>query len=125
MQAQSRWRDLLKRRQRRVALERLRERHGARLADLVDVQAAARQQSGSGIDVSTEQGARDLPERRQQAQFIRKHVTIPPAFQLLKHNCFGLHRPLTLRAERAVTFHTRQAAPGPASPPVPGAESLT
>ena len=35
-------RDLLERRQRRVDLERLRKRHGARLADLVVPQAAAR-----------------------------------------------------------------------------------
>ena len=35
-------RDLLQRRQRRVALERLRERRGARVADLVVLQAAAR-----------------------------------------------------------------------------------
>jgi hypothetical protein len=39
----------------------------------------------------TEQGARDLLERRQQAQCIRKLVIIPPAFELLKHNCFGVH----------------------------------
>jgi hypothetical protein len=35
-------RDLLERRQRRVALERLQERSGARLADPVDLQSAAR-----------------------------------------------------------------------------------
>jgi hypothetical protein len=39
----------------------------------------------------TEQGARDLLERRQQAQCIRKLVTIPHSFELLKHNCFGVH----------------------------------
>jgi hypothetical protein len=39
---QSRARDLLERRQRRVALKRLRERRGARVADLVTRQAAAR-----------------------------------------------------------------------------------
>jgi hypothetical protein len=39
----------------------------------------------------TEQGARDLLEQRQQAQSIRKLVTIPPPFELLKHNCFGVH----------------------------------
>jgi hypothetical protein len=36
-------------------------------------------------------GRRDLLERREQAQRIRKLVTIPPAFELLKHNCFGVH----------------------------------
>jgi hypothetical protein len=35
-------RDLLERRQRRVALERLRERRGARVSDLIEPQAAAR-----------------------------------------------------------------------------------
>jgi hypothetical protein len=44
-------RDLRKRRQRRVALERLRERSGAHLADLVVVQAVARR-GGSGILVA-------------------------------------------------------------------------
>ncbi len=44
-------RDLVERRQRRVALERLRERRGARLADLVAVQAAARR-GGSGTLVA-------------------------------------------------------------------------
>ena len=39
----------------------------------------------------TEQGARDLLQLSQQAQCIRKLVTIPPAFELLKHNCFGVH----------------------------------
>ncbi len=41
----------------------------------------------------TEQGERDLRERRQQAQCIRKLVTVPPAFELLKYNlnCFGVH----------------------------------
>jgi hypothetical protein len=32
-----------------------------------------------------------LLERRQRAQCIRKLVTIPPSFELLKHNCFGVH----------------------------------
>jgi hypothetical protein len=42
---------------------------------------------------SAEQGARDLLERRQKAQFIRKLVTIPPAFELLQHNCYdGVHQ---------------------------------
>jgi hypothetical protein len=44
-------RNLLQRRQRRVALERLRERHGTRVADLVVVQAAARR-GGSGMLVA-------------------------------------------------------------------------
>jgi hypothetical protein len=44
-------RDLLQRRQRRVALERLRKRCGARVADPVAVQAAARR-GGSGILVA-------------------------------------------------------------------------
>jgi hypothetical protein len=44
-------RDLLERRQRRVALERLRERRGARVADLVVPQAAARI-GGSGMLVA-------------------------------------------------------------------------
>jgi hypothetical protein len=39
----------------------------------------------------TEQGARDLLERRQQAQCIRKPITIPPPFELLAHNYFGFH----------------------------------
>jgi hypothetical protein len=39
----------------------------------------------------TELGARNLLQRRQQAQCIRKLVTIPPAFDLLKHNCSGVH----------------------------------
>jgi hypothetical protein len=34
----------------------------------------------------TEPGARDLPKRHQQAQCIRKLVTIPPAFELFNHN---------------------------------------
>ncbi len=34
----------------------------------------------------------DLLERRQQAQCIRKLVIIPPALELLKHKCFGVHR---------------------------------
>ena len=38
-----------------------------------------------------EQGARNLLQRCQQAQCIRKHVTIPPASELLDHNCFGVH----------------------------------
>jgi hypothetical protein len=62
-------RDLLERSQRRVALERLRERCGARVADLVAIQAAARR-GGSGMPVAKQnrrlrQGARDLLERRQ------------------------------------------------------------
>jgi hypothetical protein len=44
-------RDLLERFQRRVALERLRERRGARISDLVDPQAAARR-GGSGMLVA-------------------------------------------------------------------------
>ena len=44
-------RDLLERNQRRVALESLRERRGARVADLVLVQAAARR-GGSGMLVA-------------------------------------------------------------------------
>ena len=39
----------------------------------------------------TDQGARNLRELRQQAQRIRKLVTIPPAFELLKHSRFGVH----------------------------------
>jgi hypothetical protein len=39
----------------------------------------------------TEKGVRNSLDRRQQAQCICKLVTIPPAFELLKHNCFGLH----------------------------------
>jgi hypothetical protein len=58
-------RDLLERRQRRVALERLRERRGARVADQIVPQAAARR-GGSGMLVArhegTEQGAGVLPE---------------------------------------------------------------
>ena len=62
-------RDLLERRQRRVALERLRECRSARFADLVVTQAATRR-GGSGMSwldkaAGTEQGARDLLERRQ------------------------------------------------------------
>ena len=44
-------RELLERRQRRVALERLRERRGARVADLIFSQAAARR-GGSGLLVA-------------------------------------------------------------------------
>ncbi len=54
-------RDLLERRQRRVALERLGERGGARLADVVVPQSAATT-GGSGMlnwAAGTEQGARD------------------------------------------------------------------
>jgi hypothetical protein len=40
---------------------------------------------------SAEQGARDLRERPQRAQCVRKLVTIPPASELLQHNCFGVH----------------------------------
>jgi hypothetical protein len=62
-------RDLLERRQRRIVLERLRERRGARLADLVVPQAAARR-GGQGCSwrdraAGTEQGASDLPKLRQ------------------------------------------------------------
>jgi hypothetical protein len=39
----------------------------------------------------TEQSARDLLERRQEAQFPRKLLTIPPPFELLKLNCTGVH----------------------------------
>ena len=46
---------------------------------------------GTDRAAGTEQGARDLLERCQQAQCIRKPVTIPPAFELPKHNCFGIH----------------------------------
>jgi hypothetical protein len=46
-------RDLRERRERRVALERLRERRGARVADLVAIQAAARR-GGSGMLVAGE-----------------------------------------------------------------------
>jgi hypothetical protein len=59
-----------------------------------------------------EQGARDLLERRQQAQSIRKLVTIPPVFELLDHNCFGLH--LCFQAasnvllQKTVTIATRR-----------------
>jgi hypothetical protein len=57
-------RNLLDRRQRRVALERVRERRGARGTDLVVMQTAARR-GGSGMLVEdraagTEQGARNL-----------------------------------------------------------------
>ena len=51
--AQSRARDLLQRRQRLVALERLRERRAARLADLVVLKAAAREE-GQGCVVATQ-----------------------------------------------------------------------
>jgi hypothetical protein len=37
------------------------------------------------------QGARDLLQLSQQAQCIRKLVTVPPAFELLKHNCLCVH----------------------------------
>jgi hypothetical protein len=62
-------RDLRERRQRRVALERLRERRDARLADPAAVQAAANEE-GQGCSwrdraAGTEQGARDLLEPRQ------------------------------------------------------------
>jgi hypothetical protein len=75
-------RKLLRRRQRRVVLERLRERRGARVSDMVVPQAAAKEK-GQGCSwrdraAGTEQGARDLLERCQQAQIIRKLVTIPP-----------------------------------------------
>jgi hypothetical protein len=45
-----------------------------------------------------ELGARNLLQRCQQAHCIRKLVTIPPAFELLKRNCSGVHLcfPLTL-----------------------------
>jgi hypothetical protein len=46
-------RNLLERRQRRVALESLRERRGARVADTVAFQAAARRK-GSGMLVARE-----------------------------------------------------------------------
>jgi hypothetical protein len=49
---QSRARDLLERRQRRVALKRIRKRRGARVADLVHLQAAARRGGGSGMLVA-------------------------------------------------------------------------
>ncbi len=62
-------RDLLERRQRRVDLERLRERCCASLADLV-VEKAAAKRKGQGCSwrdraAGREQGARDLLERRQ------------------------------------------------------------
>ncbi len=62
-------RDLQKLRQRRVALERLRERRGAQVEDLGVTQAAARR-GGQGCSwpdraAGTEQGARDLLERSQ------------------------------------------------------------
>jgi hypothetical protein len=55
-----------------------------------------RGQEGQGFTrrdraASEKQGARDLLERRQQAQRIRKLVTILPAFgELQKHQCFGV-----------------------------------
>jgi hypothetical protein len=49
-------RDLLERRQGRVALERLRERRGARVADLVALKAAARR--GVSAMLVTRQGRR-------------------------------------------------------------------
>ncbi len=62
-------RDLLERRQRRVALERLRERRGALVTDLVAIQAAAVEvgQACSWREraAGAEQGARDLQEKRQ------------------------------------------------------------
>ncbi len=132
-------RDLLEYLQRRAALERLRKRRGALGADIVAPQAAARVRDArsetgppaqsrpratysSDVSVAlllsasesflapvvwillnprlqrgeecqgcswrnraagTEQGARNLLERRQQAQCIHKLVTIPPAFELL------------------------------------------
>ncbi len=56
-------RDLLERRQRRVALERLRERSGARGTDLVVTQTAARR-GGSGMFV-VRQGRRHRARRAQ------------------------------------------------------------
>ena len=56
-------RDLRERRQRRVALERLRERRGARVADLVVLQAAATR-GGSGMLVAR-QGRRRKAGRAQ------------------------------------------------------------
>ncbi len=56
-------RDLLERRQRRVALERLRERRGARVADLIFVQAVA-SRGGSGMLVAR-QGRRHRAGRAQ------------------------------------------------------------
>jgi hypothetical protein len=44
-----------------------------------------------------EQGARDLLECRQQAQCTRKLATVPPAFELFNHNCFGVHLRLSRR----------------------------
>jgi hypothetical protein len=62
-------RNLLQRRQRRVALERLRDRCGAGLADIVAHQAAAKVEgqgcSGRDRAAGTEQGARNLRELRQ------------------------------------------------------------
>jgi hypothetical protein len=53
-----------------------------------------RGEKGQGCSVrdrATEQGAHDLLERRQQAQCIHKLGAIPPAFELLKHNFYGVH----------------------------------
>ncbi len=59
-------RDLLERRQRCVALERLRERRGARIADLVVIQAAARR-GGSGMLVARQ----DHRHRAERARLTR------------------------------------------------------
>jgi hypothetical protein len=50
------------------------------------------------------QGARDLLQLRQRAQCIRKLVTVPPAFELLKHNCFGVHLCAAPNASSNVRF---------------------
>jgi hypothetical protein len=83
-------RNLLQRRQRRVALKCLQERRGARVADLIELQAAARS-GGSGMlnrAAGAEQGACDLPERRQRRvalECLRQrrgaHVTDPGVVQ--------------------------------------------
>ncbi len=73
-------RDLLKLGERRVALERVRERLGARIADLILVQPVKRK-NGSGsvmlVAVGTEHVARDLPEygeRRAALERVRERL---------------------------------------------------
>ncbi len=72
-------RDLLEISERRVALERVRERLGARFLDRVHVQAAARRGRGSVVLVAigTEHGARDLleiSERRVALERVRERL---------------------------------------------------
>jgi hypothetical protein len=88
--------DLRERLERRVALERLQERRGVHFANLVGQQAAARR-GESGMLVEG-QGRR---HRAGRARLIRamsaslmhsqaRQYFSSPAFELLKHNCFGI-----------------------------------